>query len=208
MKMNVIFATGNKDKMHEIREILAGMDIIGDVKSMKEAGLDTEIIEDGASFEENALIKAREVYKAAKENNMKDILVLADDSGLCVEALNGEPGIYSARYLGKDTSYKEKNANIIGRVNSEGNGNRRAQFVCCIAAIFPDGTEKVVRGVLNGEIADKEYGSNGFGFDPIFYVPQKGCTTAELAPADKHAISHRGNALRLMKKVISEYKEI
>ncbi len=208
MKMNVIFATGNKDKMHEIREILAGMDIIGDVKSMKEAGLDTEIIEDGASFEENALIKAREVYKAAKENNMKDILVLADDSGLCVEALNGEPGIYSARYLGKDTSYKEKNANIIGRVNSEGNGNRRAQFVCCIAAVFPDGTEKVVRGVLNGEIADKEYGSNGFGFDPIFYVPQKGCTTAELAPADKHAISHRGNALRLMKKVISEYKEI
>lgn len=204
--MNVIFATGNKDKMFEIREILADLGSVKEIKSMKEAGLDPEIDENGSTFEENALIKAREVYKAAKEQNMTDVLVLADDSGLCIEALNGEPGIYSARYMGKDTSYRVKNANLIDRVNKEGKGNRKAQFVCCIAAVFPDGTEKVVRGVIDGEIADKEYGKNGFGFDPIFYVPSLGKTTAELEPSEKHAISHRGNALRLMKKVISEYE--
>lgn len=204
--MNVIFATGNKDKMAEIREILEGMDVITSVKSMKEAGLDPEIIEDGKTFEENALIKAKVVYKAAIDAGMENVCVLADDSGLCVEALNGEPGIYSARYMGKDTSYRIKNANLIERVNKEGNGNRKAQFVCCIAVVFPDGTDKVVRGTIDGEIADKEYGTNGFGFDPIFYVPSIGCTTAELEPSKKHAISHRGNALRLMKKVISEYE--
>lgn len=204
--MNVIFATGNKDKMFEIREILAGMDFISSVQSMKEAGINVEIIEDGATFEENALIKAKTVHDEAVRMGMEKVLVLADDSGLCVEALNGEPGIYSARYMGEDTSYRIKNANIIERVNNSGSDNRKAQFVCCIAAVFPDGTSKVVRGVVEGEIADKEYGSNGFGFDPIFYVPSLGCTTAELEPAKKHEISHRGNALRLMKKVIAEYE--
>ena len=180
--MNVIFATANKDKMSEIREILDGMHVIGSVKSMKEAGLDTDIEENGETFEENAMIKARAVFEAAREKGLENILVLADDSGLCVEALNGEPGIYSARYMGKDTSYRIKNANLIERVNKEGNGNRNAQFVCAIAAVFPDGSEKVVRGVVDGEIADKEYGENGFGFDPIFYVPRLHCTTAQLKP--------------------------
>ncbi len=205
-KMNVIFATGNKDKMSEIREILDGMHVIDTVQSMKEAGVDIDIEENGTTFEENAMIKARAVYDAAVAKGMKDVLVLADDSGLCVEALNGEPGIYSARYMGKDTSYRIKNANLIERVNKEGNGNRNAQFVCCIAAVFPDGTGKVVRGTVDGEIADKEYGENGFGFDPIFYVPRLGCTTAQLKPEEKHAISHRGNALRMMRKVIAEYE--
>lgn len=204
--MDVIFATGNKDKMFEIREILADMDVVRNVSSMKEAGLNPEIVEDGDSFEENALIKAREVFKAAKEAGMNDVLVLADDSGLCVDALNGEPGIYSARFLGDDTSYRIKNAYLIERVNNEGNGNRKAQFVCCIAAVFPDGHEAVVRGIVDGEIAYKEAGLNGFGYDPIFYIPSLGCTTAELIPSQKHAISHRGNALRLMKKVIADYE--
>lgn len=204
--MNVIFATGNKDKMFEIREILSGMDFIKSVQSMKEAGINVEIIEDGSTFEENALIKAKTVHDEALRMGMDSVLVLADDSGLCVEALNGEPGIYSARYMGEDTSYRIKNANIIERVNNSGSDNRKAQFVCCIAAVFPDGTSKVVRGVVEGEIADKEYGKNGFGFDPIFYVPSLGCTTAELEPSQKHEISHRGNALRLMKKVIAEYE--
>lgn len=204
--MDVIFATGNKDKMFEIREILADMDMVDDIRSMKEAGLNPEIIEDGSTFEENALIKAREVYKAAKEAQIKNVLVLADDSGLCVDALNGEPGIYSARFLGDETSYRIKNAYLIERVNKEGNGNRKAQFVCAIAAVFPDGHEAVVRGIVDGEIAKEEAGTNGFGYDPIFYLPEKGCTTAELEPSDKHAISHRGNALRLMKKVIAEYE--
>lgn len=205
--MKIIFATGNPDKMFEIREILDDICPSENVISMKEAGLDPEIIEDGNTFEENAMIKATVVFDAAKKAGMKDILVLADDSGLCVDALNGEPGIYSARYLGKDTSYRIKNANLIERVNNEGNGNRRAEFVCAIAAVFPDGSKKTVRGIVEGEIADAEYGSNGFGFDPIFYVPSLGCTTAELEPAAKHAISHRGNALRLMKKEIEAYEK-
>lgn len=204
--VNVIFATGNKDKMSEIREILDGMHVVTSVKSMKEAGVDIDIEENGTTFEENAMIKARAVFEAAKEKGLENVLVLADDSGLCVEALGGEPGIYSARYMGKDTSYSIKNANLIERVNKEGNGNRNAQFVCCIAAVFPDGSEKVVRGVVDGEIADKEYGENGFGFDPIFYVPRLHCTTAQLKPEEKHAISHRGNALRMMREVIAEYE--
>lgn len=204
--MNVIFATGNKDKMFEIREILDDLKVVDSIVSMKEAGIDIDIVEDGTTYEENAMIKAVAVYDAAKEKGLGDILVLADDSGLSIDCLNGEPGIYSARYMGHDTSYRVKNANLIERVNLEGNGNRKAQFVCAIAAVFPDGTKKVVRGVVEGEIADREYGSNGFGFDPIFYLPERGCTTAELEPKDKHAISHRGNALRLMKEEILKYE--
>ena len=205
--MKVIFATGNKDKMKEIREILSGMDSVKDVVSMKEAGLDPEIIENGSTFEENALMKAKTVFMEAKSKGMTDILVLADDSGLCIDALNGEPGIYSARYMGKDTSYKEKNANLIERVN-KANTTRRAEFVCAIAAIFPDGESRVVRGTIEGEIADKEYGENGFGFDPIFYVPSLKKTTAQIPPEEKHAISHRGNALRLMRKEILDYESL
>lgn len=204
--MKVIFATGNKDKMFEIREILSGMGEVSHVLSMKEAGIDIDPEENGTTFEENALIKARAVFDEAKRTGIEDALVLADDSGLCVDALNGEPGIYSARYMGKDTSYRVKNANLIDRVNKEGNGNRRAEFVCAIAAVFPDGSEEVVRGTVEGEIADKEYGENGFGFDPIFYIPSLKKTTAEIPPAEKHAISHRGNALRLMKEVIKKHE--
>lgn len=202
--MDIIFATGNKDKVFEIKEILSDIGSIGKVISMKEAGIDIDIEENGSTFEENAMIKASAVFNEAVKRGMKDICVLADDSGLCVEALNGEPGIYSARYMGKETSYREKNANIISRVNNEGNGNRRAQFVCAIAAVFPDGTKKCVRGTMDGEIAYEEKGSNGFGFDPIFFIPSLNCTTAELKPSEKHAISHRGKALRLMKKEIEE----
>ena len=200
--MDIIFATGNKDKVFEIKEILSDIGSIGKVVSMKEAGIDIDIDENGSTFEENAMIKASAVFNEAVKRGMKDICVLADDSGLCVEALNGEPGIYSARYMGKETSYREKNANIISRVNNEGNGNRRAQFVCAIAAVFPDGTKKCVRGTMDGEIAYEEKGSNGFGFDPIFFIPSLNCTTAELKPSEKHAISHRGKALRMMKKEI------
>lgn len=200
--MDIIFATGNKDKVFEIKEILSDIGSIGKVVSMKEAGIDIDIEENGSTFEENAMIKASAVFDEAVKRGMKDICVLADDSGLCVEALNGEPGIYSARYMGKKTSYREKNANIISRVNNEGNGNRRAQFVCAIAAVFPDGTKKCVRGTMDGEIAYAEKGSNGFGFDPIFFIPSLNCTTAELKPSEKHAISHRGKALRMMKKEI------
>ncbi len=203
--MNIIFATGNRDKMKEIREILEGVPGLSSIRSMKEAGLDPEIVEDGSNFEDNALIKASVVYSAAKEAGIEDPLVLADDSGLCIDCLNGEPGIYSARYLGHDTPYEIKNAELIRRVDECG-GDRTARFVCAIAAVFPDGTKRVVRGTVEGEIARTPAGANGFGFDPIFFLPERNCTTAELEPSDKHAISHRGNALRLMRKVIEEYE--
>lgn len=203
--MNIIFATGNNDKMKEIHEILGDMKGLSSVKSMKEWGLDPEIIEDGDTFEANALIKAQVVHDAAMAAGIENPLVLADDSGLCIDCLNGEPGIYSARFMGHDTPYSIKNPELIRRVNEAGT-DRTARFVCAIAAVFPDGSHEVVRGTVEGEIARTPAGANGFGFDPIFFLPERGCTTAELAPSEKHAISHRGNALRLIKKVIEQHE--
>lgn len=185
--------------MIEIRQILEdlGMPVI----SMKEVGVDPEIIEDGITFEENALIKAREVAKLLPND-----IVLADDSGLEVDALNKEPGIYSARYAGENTSYEIKNQLILDRVKDVPEEKRTARFACAVAAVFPDGTEKVVRENMEGRIAYESAGANGFGYDPIFYLPEYGCTSAELSPEDKNAISHRGKALRAMRVVI-EAKE-
>ncbi len=205
--MNVIFATGNADKMKEIREILSTLPTVGEIKSMKEAGIDIDIEENGTTFEENALIKAKAVYVAATAKGMENVLVLADDSGLSIDCLNGEPGIYSARYMGKDTPYSIKNQNLISRVDADASGNRKARFICAIAAVFPNGTEKTVLGTVEGEIARTPAGSNGFGFDPIFFLPERNKTTAELEPYEKHAISHRGNALRLIRGVIEEYED-
>ena len=193
----IIFATGNEGKMKEIREILDGLTFLGEkvqILSMKEAGIDIDIIEDGTTFEENAMIKARAVAGAAKE-----AIVLADDSGLVIDYLNGEPGIYSARYLGKDTSYRVKNANLVQRLEGVPDEKRTARFVCAIAAAFPDGTMKTVRAAMEGRIGYKESGENGFGYDPIFYLPEYGCTSAELSMEEKNKISHRGKALRMIK---------
>ena len=192
----IIFATGNEGKMKEIREILDGLTFLGEkvqILSMKEAGIDIDIIEDGTTFEENAMIKARAVAGAAKE-----AIVLADDSGLVIDYLNGEPGIYSARYLGKDTSYRVKNANLVQRLEGVPDEKRSARFVCAIAAVLPDGRELSTRGTIEGRIGYEEKGLNGFGFDPIFYVPEFGCTTSELSPEEKNKVSHRGKALVAM----------
>ena len=190
----IVFATGNKDKMCEIREIMADCEV--EIFSMKEAGIDVDIVENGTTFEENALIKA----KAIAEHT--DAIVLADDSGLEVDALNKEPGIYSARYMGEDTSYRIKNQNIIDRLEGVPDEKRSARFVCAVAAVFPDGSHAVVRETIEGRIGYKESGENGFGYDPIFFVPEYGCTTAELSPEQKNAISHRGKALRKIKDMI------
>ena len=163
---------------------------------MKEAGVSADIVEDGKTFEENALIKARAICKLAGE------MVLADDSGLEIDYLNKEPGIYSARYMGEDTSYHIKNKSLIDRLEGVPDEKRTARFVCAIAAVFPDGKELVVRGTVEGIIGYEEKGENGFGYDPIFYLPECGCTTAELPPEEKNSISHRGNALRLMKELL------
>ena len=190
----MIFATGNENKMKEIREILGALPL--EILSMKEAGVSADIVEDGKTFEENALIKARAICKLAGE------MVLADDSGLEIDYLNKEPGIYSARYMGEDTSYHIKNKSLIDRLEGVPDEKRTARFVCAIAAVFPDGKELVVRGTVEGIIGYEEKGENGFGYDPIFYLPERGCTTAELPSEEKNSISHRGNALRLMKDLL------
>lgn len=192
--MRMIFATGNAGKMKEIREIYADLDY--EILSMKEAGIEADIVEDGATFEENAMIKARAVFDACGG----DAVVLADDSGLEVDYLNKEPGIYSARYMGEDTPYSEKNARIIERLDGVKKEDRTARFVCAIAAVFPDGRTAVKRGTIEGYIGWEPAGTGGFGYDPIFYVDEYGCSTAELSSEQKNAISHRGNALRMMKE--------
>lgn len=161
----LIFATGNENKMKEIREIMEGLPV--EILSMKEAGIEADIVEDGLSFEENALIKARAVCRLAGE------MVLADDSGLEVDYLNKEPGIYSARYMGEDTSYRIKNQNIMDRLEGVPDEKRTARFVCAIAAVFPDGRELVTRGTIEGIIGYEERGENGFGYDPIFFLPER-----------------------------------
>lgn len=195
----LIFATGNEHKMIEIREILGELPV--EILSMKEAGIEADIVENGNTFEENALIKAKEVCKLAGE------MVLADDSGLEIDYLNGEPGIYSARYMGEDTSYHIKNQNLIDRLEGVPDEKRTARFVCAIAAAFPDGRSFVVRGTIEGMIGYEERGENGFGYDPIFYLPERGVSTAELPPEEKNSISHRGNALRKMKELL-EHEEL
>ena len=182
--------------MKEIREILGSLPV--EILSMKEAGIQAEIEEDGKSFEENALIKARAVCRLAGE------MVLADDSGLEIDYLNGEPGIFSARYMGEDTSYRIKNQNLMDRLSGVPDEKRTARFVCAIAAAFPDGREYVVRGTIEGRIGYDERGENGFGYDPIFYVDEYGCSTAELDSETKNRISHRGNALRLCEERLKE----
>ena len=163
---------------------------------MKDVGIKADIVENGNTFEENALIKAKEVCKLAGE------MVLADDSGLEIDYLNGEPGIYSARYMGEDTSYRIKNQNLIDRLEGVPDEKRTARFVCAIAAAFPDGRSFVVRGTIEGIIGYEERGANGFGYDPIFYLPERGVSTAEIPPEEKNSISHRGNALRKMKELL------
>ena len=194
MEKKIIFATSNEGKMKEVRSILEDLGM--EVLSMKEAGIQVDVVEDGTTFEENAVIKATEIAKACGE------IVLADDSGLEIDFLNKEPGIYSARYMGEDTSYAIKNQNLIDRLEGVEDEKRTARFVCAIAAAFPDGTVEVIRGTIEGRIGYEEKGANGFGYDPIFYVPEYGCTTAELSLEQKNEASHRGKALRLMKEII------
>lgn len=205
MKYNkIIFATGNKGKIKEIQMILADLGV--EVITMKEAGIEIDIEENGNTYEENALIKCRAVA-AHPVTKKEGCIVMADDSGLEIEYLNNEPGIYSARYMGEDTSYRIKNANLIERLAGVPDEKRTARFVCAIAAILPDGKEITTRGIIEGIIGYEEKGSNGFGYDPIFYVPKFGRTTAELTEEEKNQVSHRGNALKLMKEELKKYAD-
>lgn len=190
----IVFATTNEGKVKEIKEILKDFPI--EVVSMKEMGITADIEENGTTFEENSLIKARALAK------LTGLPALADDSGLEVDYLNGEPGIYSARYLGRDTDYDYKNNYIIDKLSEAKGEDRSARFVCVISLVLPDGREFVERGVVEGLIGYEQKGENGFGYDPIFYLPEYGKTSAELPPDEKNKISHRGKALTAMKKLI------
>ncbi|MFI3171550.1 MAG: XTP/dITP diphosphatase [Eubacteriales bacterium] len=198
MEKQILFATGNAHKMVEIKAILADLGV--PVVSLKEVGIDIDIEENGTTFEENAMIKASEIAKITENT-----IVLADDSGLEIDYLNKEPGIYSARYAGVDTSYDIKNQMLIDRLDGVEDAKRTARFVCAIAAVFPNGDKSVVRGTVEGIIGHEIRGENGFGYDPIFYIPELGKSTSELGPDEKNALSHRGNALREIKPTILEY---
>ncbi|NBK93744.1 XTP/dITP diphosphatase [bacterium 1XD21-13] len=200
MADKIIFATGNEGKMKEIRLILA--DLGAEILSLKEAGIDPDIQEDGETFEENAVIKARAVMKET------GALVLADDSGLEIDYLNGEPGVYSARYMGEETSYRIKNRNLLERLKGVPEEKRTARFVCVIAAALPDGRVLTARGTIEGIIGYEERGEGGFGYDPIFFLPEYGCSTAELTMEKKNELSHRGKALRAMKEELRKALEV
>lgn len=196
MVERIVFATSNEDKMKEIRQILA--DLGTEILSMREAGISADIVEDGSTFEENAIIKARAVAK------LTEAVVLADDSGLEVDYLGGQPGIYSARFLGEDTPYSIKNRYIIDSLANAKGSERSARFVCAIAAVLPDGELFTVQASVEGQIAFEEEGEGGFGYDPIFYLPEYGTTTAGLSMEEKNHISHRGKALMLMKEKLKQ----
>ena len=199
----IIFATGNKNKMIEIRMILK--DLGCRILSQKEAGIQADVVEDGTTFEENALIKATEIAKIAHGMpEYKNAVVMADDSGLEIDYLNKEPGIYSARYMGEDTSYDIKNQALLDRLEGVPDEKRTARFVCAIAAILPDESSEVVRGTMEGIIGHEIAGENGFGYDPIFFLPEYGCTSAEVSPEKKNELSHRGEGLRKMRKILEE----
>ncbi len=195
MDKRIIFATGNQNKVRELNMILqdAGIPIV----SMKDAGIAADIAENGKTFRENALIKAKAVAEASGE------IALADDSGLVIDALNGEPGIYSARFMGRDTPYSIKNKALIDRMKDVPDEKRTARFVCDVAVVFPDGRTFVEEGIMEGRIAHRAAGENGFGYDPVFYLPEYGCTSAQLPPEKKNEISHRGKALKAMRQVLA-----
>lgn len=192
--IRIIFATSNEGKMDEIRGILNGMNL--ELLSLKDVGVDIDIKENGSSFEENAIIKAETVCKLTGE------IVLADDSGLEIDYLNKAPGIHSARFLGEDTSYLVKNNYIIDKLKNIDREQRSARFVCVIACSFPGGKTITRTGILEGYIAEKASGTNGFGYDPIFYLPEYKCTTADMPIEEKNKISHRAKALMAMKEVL------
>lgn len=186
----IIFATSNQGKMDEIKMIMKDCKV--PIVSLKEAGINVDIVEDGKTFEENAIIKAKTIME------LTGCLTLADDSGLEVDYINKEPGVYSARYMGEDTPYSIKNQSIIDRLKDAKGKERSARFVCAIAASFPDGRTITTLGTIEGEIGYEEKGEYGFGYDPILYVPEYGKTTGEMLPEFKNEISHRGKALKMM----------
>ncbi len=205
--MKIVFATGNAGKIREIKDILNDVD--AEVFSLKELGLKSEAEENGESFGDNAFIKANEIYeRLSAEGKMKDTIVMADDSGLCIDYLGGEPGVHSARFMGHDTPYSIKNAVILEKLEGVPDEKRGAQFVCHICAIGEDGVRFDAEDEMPGMIAHESRGAEGFGYDPIFYLPEKKKTSGELSEEEKNEISHRGKVLRSMKKLLCSKRRL
>ena len=192
----IILATHNKSKVKEISEMMSGSDIT--FVSLADAGINVEVEETGTTFEENALLKAREICKLSGKPT------ISDDSGLEIDALDGAPGIYSSRFMGEDTSYDIKNNALIEKLENVADPDRTARFRCCMALVLPDGREFVTEGAMEGIIAREPKGINGFGYDPILFIPEYNRTSAELSSEEKNNISHRGEALRKMIEVIKK----
>lgn len=193
----IILASNNKDKVKEVKQILCDYDIV----SLKDAGIDVDVEENGTTFEENALIKARAIAKITGK------MTMADDSGLEIDYLDKAPGVYSARFMGHDTSYDIKNKALIEKLEGVEGQDRSCRFVCAIAVVFPDGRELVKRGTMEGLLAKEISGENGFGYDPIVFLPEYGKTSASLSPEEKNRISHRGKALALIKEELKNYAQ-
>lgn len=193
----IILASNNKDKVKEVKQILCDYDIV----SLKDAGIDVDVEENGTTFEENALIKARAIAKITGK------MTMADDSGLEIDYLDKAPGVYSARFMGHDTSYDIKNKALIEKLEGVEGQDRSCRFVCAIAVVFPDGRELVKRGTMEGLLAKEISGENGFGYDPIVFLPEYGKTSASLSPEEKNKISHRGKALALIKEELKNYAQ-
>ena len=198
MITELVLASGNKGKLAEFQRLLDGLDV--QIHSMKDYPEIGEIVEDGSTFAENALIKARAVCKATGKP------VMADDSGLAVDALNGAPGIYSARFAGEQRSDADNNAKVLRLMETVADADRTARFFCVIAIVLPDGREYTVEGTCEGTILHALRGEGGFGYDPLFYVESMNKTFAELTMEEKNRISHRGHANRKAVEIIRGLK--
>lgn len=194
--MKIVLASQNKKKIIELRTILGEMLPEVEVLSLADAGIEGDIVEDGDTFEANALIKARAAAASG-------YIGVGDDSGLCVEALGGAPGVYSARYAGEHGD-DEANLDLVLE-NMKGRTDRRAAFVCCIACVFPDGSEPIVaHGRVDGELLEARDGEGGFGYDPIFYYPPFGMSFGVTSAEQKNTVSHRARALEAFAKALRE----
>ncbi|SFB45208.1 XTP/dITP diphosphatase [Clostridium frigidicarnis] len=198
----LIVASNNEHKIKEIKEILKDLSL--DIRSLKDENIFIDVEEDGKTFKENALKKAREIYKFLNNRNEKDFIVMSDDSGLVVDILNGEPGVYSARYAGEHGNSKKNNEKLLKKLSEFSIEERKAYFICLVALINQEGKELTIEGKSYGYITENLKGNEGFGYDPIFFVKEFNKTFAEMTPEEKNSISHRGKALEKLKEEISQ----
>lgn len=198
----LILASNNKKKIKELKEILN--DIQVDVRSLSDENIDIDVVEDGNTFEQNAKKKAKEIYEFLKEKGEENFIVLSDDSGLEVDYLNGEPGVYSARYAGEHGKDDKNNEKLLKNLKGVPKEERGAQFVCQIAMFDQNGKYYTVRGEVRGYILEELNGEGGFGYDPLFFYEPLDKTFAQLTSEEKNEVSHRGRALKELKGIISE----